>query len=311
MLRTVNLFDSFCKISADIEAGGPESFDEHVLSFRRTAIDGWGDERAALALRLALAYYGVQNFQSASIWALRALTDGPRADAMCLLGDISQGINDLAGALDWYLSAAAVDRSSRYEEKDLIENRDVRIKALRRTLEEDARIPARPIRLLDRPLPHVLVCFDNPRLVAKWAGPSFEPIIDGGASGDPFISAVLTAAKEYPRHSLLFLRKSIKPHTEEEITALAEIPRVFIDPDVAFVAWKNTRVLPQNLAENVFVLLQAKTFDKIAAISLTADTVQELAKSGILSRWPKQRSCDTVFSIAMSDKLYATRVPSL
>lgn len=66
------------------------------------------DQRANLAMAIAATYYNRDELDRADMWATRVLLDGPRAEAMCLKGDISEDRGLLKEALLWYECACLV-----------------------------------------------------------------------------------------------------------------------------------------------------------------------------------------------------------
>lgn len=68
------------------------------------------NERAWLAMVLAFRLYQDENdLRRSEMWAMRALLDGPRVAAFCLLGDIAEDEEDLPRALRWYQAACAIE----------------------------------------------------------------------------------------------------------------------------------------------------------------------------------------------------------
>jgi hypothetical protein len=62
----------------------------------------FSDDRVWIALQTAFAFYHHEDFAETERWALRALLDGPRVEAFCILGDVFEDQGDLATALVWY-----------------------------------------------------------------------------------------------------------------------------------------------------------------------------------------------------------------
>ena len=78
---------------------------------KRTELHGaYRDERIHLANQIGALYYESDNFAQATVWALRALLDGPHVDPLCLLGDIAEDTGDLEAALVWFEAACAVPK---------------------------------------------------------------------------------------------------------------------------------------------------------------------------------------------------------
>lgn len=85
------------------------------------------DHRVGLALGLAAKLYGVGDLPRARTWALRSMQDEARPEAMCLLGEIAMGENDVEGAHRWYESACVLDPvPSHYRLPELMKNRTQR-----------------------------------------------------------------------------------------------------------------------------------------------------------------------------------------
>lgn len=66
------------------------------------------DQRALTALTLAFRFYYEGNNVQSEVWALRALLDGPRVVAFCLLGDLAEEDGDLIRARGWYEAACSI-----------------------------------------------------------------------------------------------------------------------------------------------------------------------------------------------------------
>lgn len=81
------------------------------------------EERAWVALTLAYRFYQEDNLPEADRWAVRALLDGPRCAAFCLLGDIAEDEGDLPRARGWYEAACALTEKSRVDWPGLTEMR--------------------------------------------------------------------------------------------------------------------------------------------------------------------------------------------
>jgi hypothetical protein len=75
----------------------------------RVEVNGpFADQRVRVAMTAAFAFYNRNDFDRAAMWAVRALLDGPRPEAFCLLGDIAEDQGDLPTALSWYDAACIV-----------------------------------------------------------------------------------------------------------------------------------------------------------------------------------------------------------
>ena len=97
------------------------------------------DERAWLALSLAFRFFNDDNLDEADRWAVRALLDGPRITAFCLLGDIAESQGDLARARGWFECACAVSNDgARIEWPGYTELRFGRLSGIKHALEVGA-----------------------------------------------------------------------------------------------------------------------------------------------------------------------------
>jgi hypothetical protein len=65
------------------------------------------DQRANLAMAVAVTFYNRDDIDRADQWATRVLLDGPRPEAFCLKGDIAEDRGQLKEALVWYEAACA------------------------------------------------------------------------------------------------------------------------------------------------------------------------------------------------------------
>jgi len=94
------------------------------------------DERFWLAIGVATIYYNKSELQKAEMWAIRSLLDGPRAEALCLLGDIAEEREDLMEALAWYEAACALPalRPSKFSLRVITEFRRNRLAGIREAL---------------------------------------------------------------------------------------------------------------------------------------------------------------------------------
>ncbi|MBV8722852.1 MAG: glycosyltransferase [Candidatus Eremiobacteraeota bacterium] len=93
--------------------------DQLVTRFREItpATPAFVDHRSGLALLLAARYYAADDLAHAKAWALRSMLEGPRANALALLGEIAAEEGDFAGAERWYVLAAnARHVPSRYDQ---------------------------------------------------------------------------------------------------------------------------------------------------------------------------------------------------
>lgn len=81
------------------------------------------DERAWLAMTVAFRFYSDGNLPEADRWAVRALLDGPRMAAFCVLGDVAEDQGDLERARDWYRCACGMESPGRLDWPGLTELR--------------------------------------------------------------------------------------------------------------------------------------------------------------------------------------------
>lgn len=119
--------------SADLPAA-----DSTVLRFREMApaTPALIDSRVGLALGLAFRYYAADDLPRARTWALRAMADEASVAAMCLLGEIALGEDDLEGAERWYTGACALEPvPSRYPDGGLAAGREERLNEIRELLD--------------------------------------------------------------------------------------------------------------------------------------------------------------------------------
>lgn len=99
------------------------------------------DERAWLAIAIAYRYYRDGNLMEADRWAVRALLDGPRQTAFCMLGDIAEDQGDLIRARDWYACACAVEETSKISWPAYTDLRFGRLAGIRAALVDPATAP--------------------------------------------------------------------------------------------------------------------------------------------------------------------------
>lgn len=113
----------------------PEAFDL-VQEFRfRAEVEGpLADERTWVALYAAARHYNNDNYDQARVWCLRTLLDGPRAEPLCLLGDIAEDRGDLETAKIWYEMACAVPDRGRLRWTTLLVRRRGRLEGIKRAL---------------------------------------------------------------------------------------------------------------------------------------------------------------------------------
>ena len=101
-------------------------------------------QRGFLALGVGHLYYNrgsAKDIEQAELWFLRAMLDGPRMDAMCLLGDLAEERGDLGSALCWYEAACSMPEpvSDDYMSwREVIVMRMSRRSEIRRTLGIDS-----------------------------------------------------------------------------------------------------------------------------------------------------------------------------
>ena len=115
---------------------GVGDLDEAVRLVKTTACESsrtasCSDERTLTALTLAFRYYRENNLDCAEMWALRALLDGPRVVAFCLLGDIAEEQGDLPRACGWYEAACAQTQPEKIDWPGITEMRQGRLEGIR------------------------------------------------------------------------------------------------------------------------------------------------------------------------------------
>lgn len=76
------------------------------------------EDRGNIAFLLASAYAEDSNFQESYRWAVRALLDGPHANALLLLGDLEKARGSTTNAHTWYRLAGEAPISQRLEHVD-------------------------------------------------------------------------------------------------------------------------------------------------------------------------------------------------
>jgi len=100
-----------------------------------------------LALGMAWVYLEVEDVEQAELWALRALLDGPRVEAFCILGDLAEMRGQLNDAAVWYDAACALPETSGNSMPGLTEHRYNRRAGIYRALRGAERVepPAAPL----------------------------------------------------------------------------------------------------------------------------------------------------------------------
>ena len=109
------------------------------------------DERAIIALTLGFRFYYEDNLDQAEVWALRALLDGPRVAAFCLLGDIAEEEGDLVRARGWYEAACAITIPDKLDLPGVSEMRWGRLDGIKLALIDPVTAPVAYIREMDEP----------------------------------------------------------------------------------------------------------------------------------------------------------------
>ena len=99
------------------------------------------DERAITALTLGFRFYYEDNLTQAEVWALRALLDGPRVAAFCLLGDVAEEQGDLPRAQGWYEAACAITTPEKVDWPGITEMRHGRLEGIKMALVDPATAP--------------------------------------------------------------------------------------------------------------------------------------------------------------------------
>ena len=107
------------------------------------------DERAITALTLGFRFYYEDNLAQAEVWALRALLDGPRVAAFCLLGDIAEEQCDLLRAQGWYEAACAITTPEKIDWPGVTEMRWGRLAGIKLAIIDPATAPVAYITTTD------------------------------------------------------------------------------------------------------------------------------------------------------------------
>jgi Glycosyl transferase family 2/Glycosyl transferases group 1 len=128
--RTDTINSVLLSASHAVQSADLATVDASVLRFRELApaVPQLVDSRVGLALTTAFRYYAADDLPRARTWALRAMADEASVVAMCLLGEIALGEDDLEGAERWYTAACALEPvPSRYGDGRLVEGREERL----------------------------------------------------------------------------------------------------------------------------------------------------------------------------------------
>jgi hypothetical protein len=337
---------SFLRIEADFVSGSTVDIEERVIDFRgRTSSGAWATERGWLALRLARLYTDAKRFDEARTWALRALADGPRVDAFCLLGEIADQEGYTREALGWYEGACGmIDLPSwratpgappdRYKFVDLTAGRESRREAIRNQFFDVLGLSPRPVRRGDLG-PAVLALMTAPRResllegtlrslagagLERWKGPRLV-VADGYAPAIPgwrvetsqetqgsmrtLLRLLRIVAHEYPGYALV----SFQDDVVLARNALDYIATVVLDSDLALITWFNINDLP--LPGPRLLVRETVRFDCGQGMTVPASTIATVLASDVGDTWPRRHGCDKLFGAVMPKSLYGIHVPDI
>lgn len=249
----MNRFSDFIRADYALTQVEPSLVTLAVESFREnTEVRGpWSDERARLALHLAVQHFDRRSLPEARVWALRALQDGPRPDAYCVLGDVSEEEKQYDDALHWYRCARAAEaRLPRYPFADLISNIDARLAAIERSrMEHRPGLVIRKAHQYGELKPHVFGCMENPERLERFG----KPVFQGG-----FVETLAQAAA----FDVPFTYIDSDLHDDD----VSVICRTYVDEDVTFIAWKSAYRVPAPRGH--FILVHAlPLFDPVVTLS--------------------------------------------
>jgi hypothetical protein len=312
-----------------------------VASFRRDS-KAPPDTHAWAAMLAAVAYWNsnvksdLEVARNAEVWALRALVDGPRTDAMCLLGEIARSKGDLEGAIAWYEAAGAVSLQIPGPKLGLVAARRERLVELRREAAGMLRLVkhGQPV----DPRQHALIVQTSPRkkpylertlesLKAAgsdwWEGPKFI-VADGFLlsevpDGWTFVPTVevLGQAKTFFRALNIAASYQMLTFFEDDIElakdSLAYMKRVVLDPDLALISWHDVPMCPFRSIPPppVFTIMPAKSWSRAQGITLPRRTIHAILDSSITKSWPVRHGADRIFAAVMPEALCAVHYPNL
>lgn len=325
----------------------PEAVAQAVSDFRAN-VKAPPDAHAWAAVLAAVAYWNsnskadLEIARHAEVWALRALVDGPRVDALCLLGEIARSKGDLEGAIAWHEAASAVSLQTQGPQLGLVAARRERLVELRREVSDVIRLVKYTNTPVD-PRDHALIVQTSPRkkpylertlesLKAAgsdwWEGPKYivadgyrpnvhseSPLLDGWSvlstieclgQARTFFRALQIAA---PNKMLTFFEDDIELAKD----SLAYMKRVVMDPDLALISWHD---VPMCLFRSippppVFTIMAAQSWARAQAITLPQRTILAVLDSPITRAWPTRHGADRIFAAVMPGTLCAVHYPNL
>lgn len=291
-----------------------------------------GHERAYVELGLAILHYDADEFAEAETWALRSIRGAPRADTMCLLGEIMAAVGFVEAALGWYGAAQGI----RYElspswVSELVARRKERFAELR----QEANEMLRPVRFGAAVPSHALIVQTTrrpesylQRLLAslsaagleRWQGPKIlvadgcAPTILGwqtygsdeqvGQAQTFFKALDLAGAFEY----VTFLEDDVVLARN----ALDYIKTVQFTADLKLVAWYGGGQSPFVSVPGPFLAtVAASGFARIPAVTMPGKTAREVATSAARDAWKDRHGADEIFGRVFPDGLCAIHFPSV
>lgn len=285
------------------------------------------DQRARLALQLAAAYSAQGSLDVAKAWALRSLSDGPRADTCCVLGEIAAAEHEHAAAQGWYDAACSTS------------SRDSMIPALtqaRAARRAELRTMVRPLRSVVRCAPgpgHVLAVMTclgrevplqrtlmslNQAGLQRWAGPKllvhdglietraglhawtirdFDRPLAGQAS--TFLSVLEYAAMEPGFTALTMFEDDVVLAKN----ALDYIAGTAIDPDLAVISWFTIDGMTGPPEPFLHITAAVDFRPSNAAITMPAAAVETVLRRYRPSNQAITMPADTVNKILASKRL--------
>lgn len=310
--RDEKTLETFRAIEREIlDAEELDEAERYVLDFRAKYADGvWSAERAWLALQVAYAHFRTRDLDESRIWVLRALLDGPRIDALCLLGTIYAEMGDAGSALRWYEAACAMsdpppatstEPQPRYAMEDLIAQRNERLVELRQKVYGDI-VEVRRVRRGHSPH-HVFAVQSAPR-----STPFLQGLVDSLGrqwSGRP--QFLWFDSKEIG--SVRAFRQLLEQVTEkwpyaDAITVLEDDVRLAdgaceyiastkIDDDLAFLSWF---AVDDAYPGPALIVRPVKDFSGSQAITLPIRTVRAILASSLHETWPHKHLKDSFVS---------------
>lgn len=125
-------FSDFITVVEQRLSTDPAQAEKAVMDFYKADVPGSAEVRAYASMILA-GFYLQSDPVEAQTWAFQALSDGPRADAFCVLGELEWQQNRLDAAMVWYDAACDVSMPDAYSPlRRLVDNMIVRRRNMRR-----------------------------------------------------------------------------------------------------------------------------------------------------------------------------------